>query len=266
MREPLAAHLERRLAAFVELEQGSLMRSHMSDGVAVLLSRIDRLYAHINPVDFADLCVRAQMLGERRRHPEVLRPFSAALCRTDFVASSCRALMATVPYDMGRFAQLACFREAFRSAAEPASLTLSRSRQLPWPSSAGAALGMLRASRRGDGTGVMRIVWIDEGLHAFVSGTMARDIAGLFEHATNMAIESAEEEAKYVADSKTPEAQKKQRVESAKAKGLHWRLWRPRKRCVGFSSNRWAARTSDQVGAMLTAHWSPAFTEREREK
>lgn len=66
-----------------------------------------------------------------------------------------------------------------------------------------------------------------------------------------------------MAESMRPEAQKKQGVDSAQAKSLHWRLKRPHNRCVGLSAHGRDAGTSDDVGAMLIAHWPPIFTERE---
>lgn len=120
VRKPPADYFERQLAAFVKLEQSSPTHRQMSDGVAVLLGRIDRVHTRISPVDFADLCVRVQVLGDImrpsnasdhllvsarvshrcRRHLELLLPLSAAICRTEIFASSCQALMATIPHAM----------------------------------------------------------------------------------------------------------------------------------------------------------------------
>lgn len=62
--DPLAVHFERKMSDFVELEQMTPTRRQMSDGVAVSLSRLDRVYARICPAETGELVLRATALGD----------------------------------------------------------------------------------------------------------------------------------------------------------------------------------------------------------
>lgn len=52
---------------------------------------------------------------------------------------------------------------------------------------------------------MLRAVRVDDGLGAFVSGTAVTNTAGLLDHARSKSIAAAEEEARYIAESKAPE-------------------------------------------------------------
>lgn len=112
--EPLAAYFERRLVSFVELEHSAPTRRQLSDGVAVFLSRIYRIYAKLCPVELAELSVRVQTLGDalcttnpsdhapvsvrlarrRSRHPEMRPPLSSSVCRSEAFAQASARLLA----------------------------------------------------------------------------------------------------------------------------------------------------------------------------
>lgn len=76
-------------------------------------------------------------------------------------------------------------------------------------------------------------------------------------------IGAAEEEGRYIAESATPESQKRQMVEGARARGRMWRMRRPRRRCVGLSADGRAAQGTEEICDMLLRQWLPVFTEKE---
>lgn len=91
--DPLAIHFERHLPGSVEIEQMAPTRRQLSDGVAVFLSRIDRIYARVCPIELSGMVVKAMAVGDaiRPNNPFDHIPISARISRKRARQSAIRA-------------------------------------------------------------------------------------------------------------------------------------------------------------------------------
>lgn len=235
--DPLASHFERRLSEFIELEQAAPTRRQMSDGVAVSVSRLDRLYARICPAELGDMVIKAMALGDmlrpsnpsghipvsvrisakRRRDPRLSAPIAVALCRSSEFSPEAKRLIGALPDGLSAFVHYDSVLECFREAARRGSKTMAAAQNLPAALQAQTALGVLRASRRSDAHGVGCGVRVNPDLSAFVDSRMCSviDPVGLLDYVRSQSMEASEEEEEghYIAESATPENQKRQKVE-----------------------------------------------------
>lgn len=282
--DPMSSHFERMLPAFIELEQAAPTRRQLSDGVAVSLSRINRIYIKAFPAELSDMVVKVVVVGDalkpdnrcdhipvgarlsrrRPRHPGMQPPLAASLCRSSAFIQAASAMDGFIPDSMSPLARIEAYETVLREAARSASRMMEEKRRLPAAIIAQIALGFLRASRRGDGVGVSRGVCATCDLVTFVNigRTDVVDSIGLLEYVRTQSIEAVEQERRYIAESLTPEGQKRQKVEGPRARWMAWRLRRPGKRCVGSTCDGLEARDSAEVCAALKARWVPVCTDK----
>lgn len=112
----------------------------------------------------------------------------------------------------------------------------------------------------------VRAAWIrDERLAEFLSSDRRRivDMTGFLDKIREWVLEGAEAAVERAAAAGGPAEHKRQQIESARARGSHWRLRRLRRRLVGTSAvDGTVAWTPLQAGAMVEANWAPVFAER----
>lgn len=125
-----------------------------------------------NPSDHVP--VSARFSRRRARHPSMQPPLAASLCRSEAFAREVVDKLRFVPSSLGPFAQISCFKAVIREAAGVAARRLAEQRSLPSAVLAQTALGVLRASRRGDARGVARGVQANRDLVSFVDGRSRR--------------------------------------------------------------------------------------------
>lgn len=214
--DTLATHFERRLSHFIELEQMAPTRRQMSDGFAMSASRLDRVYARLCPAEMGKIILRVLALGDAfrsnnpldhipvsarisiksRRDPHLSVPIAAALCRSPELAAEAARLIGALPDNLSAFVLCDCVTESFREAARRASKLLAAKRSLPAALLAQTALGVFRASRRGDSQGVERGVRANRDLSAFVEARSRAVVGptGLMDYVRSLSIRVAEEE------------------------------------------------------------------------
>lgn len=170
-------------------------------------------------------------------------------CRVDLRATlSCihrwRRPLATASSSMDPYSQITCIKDALHVAAGAAAQELSRQRRLSSVVWAKNALGVLRASRRGDSRGVVaRGAQANPELQEFVDDRHAAvlDTVGLLDYIRFRAIAAADEESRYV--TATPRT-----LRSAS----EWSLRRPGD-CSGVSDGLGSVASVYRVGVVRPA-------------
>lgn len=167
--DPLATHFERCLPGYIEFEQPAPTRRHVSDGVAVFLSRLDRVYAKVCLVELSGLVVKTvpvgdvmlptdtsdhvpvsvRISGKRARRPALQAPLSAAVCRIDEFTEEVVRMAQYIRADLSAFVAIDAYKSVFREEARRVAARLESKRRVRAALLAHTALVVLRASRRG---------------------------------------------------------------------------------------------------------------------
>lgn len=211
------------------------------DDLAILASTVGDLLKRDAPSDH--VAVSVTISARCRRHPAMKVPISAHLCKSVEFASSVAGMLPLAMRAADCFAQLEAIKCVFRHAAEKATAELAARHALPGSVSAIAALRALRAGQKGDAVALRKAARVEPELAPFLGPGEAsvEDVAGLLDYARDRILEANEAEAQAIIASSAPEAQRKQRAASVRARGLHWRLRRPKKRFVGLVSDGFVA-------------------------
>lgn len=142
----VAAHFERRMVGFIEFEHKVYTRRQLDDGVPVLLSRLDHIYAKVPPTDFDMLSVLVSTAGDlmrrqapsdhvavsvriscrRRRHEALRHPLDTHICRSAAFAEEVASLLPHALSEPSSFDRLSAVKSIFRCAAARARVPSSR--------------------------------------------------------------------------------------------------------------------------------------------
>lgn len=222
--DAVARHVEGRTDGYTEFEQMGYTRRQRSDGVAVLLSSIDHVYARIPPSDLDGSSVMTLTIGHRRplRCPQPARPHSGVGAGLPEAlppwSSSGPPLRSGLPFRgvpvPRRWRPLPSALQAERYSGAPRGRVAAQTvtcRILPSSVSASLVAQVVRASRRGDRRAVRRAALNNPRSKEFLDTRGAKVIAkaGFLDY--------IEEDARRLATPAEAEGQKKQEHPSSRA-------------------------------------------------